>query len=428
MSAQDDRLQILFLGADAALHDEATGPQRLLEAFSAAPPLCPEWVRIGRKQVPLDAKSCAKALVKDRVGDSRFLYLGRSSAPAGEINLILIPGHAIGTRLYAKFPLADFGGASGVPPRVVIDLLRAFAHAAKPAYGFAHSLADGALGADPNKASADAEKRVYEAYWLNLYGAEMVKRIGRERLQSMPCASRDWLADGSVLFTTTESPTTFALPAAREAQAALLAHLCPDREKSAYLADLLQRSAELAPVTPAFDQDVKELLTSIVEAYSVGHRPAETARLNAYHPPPVAERVGTLEADVDDVEAEVERYGDLAERIVALLHKTVPAIAEAAPDVLPLVDYHFWLNDYPRLFSPGDIERDLVPAVGAFIGEMMVNHLGAAWIPRLALLEAGVEVRGQVFLPFLRARNFLVSRDAVRDHSLTQFYRVAARS
>jgi len=41
MSAQDDRLQILFLGADAALHDEATGPQRLLEAFSAAPPLCP---------------------------------------------------------------------------------------------------------------------------------------------------------------------------------------------------------------------------------------------------------------------------------------------------------------------------------------------------------------------------------------------------
>ena len=36
MSSQDDRLQILFLGADASLEDEATGLERLLAALGDA--------------------------------------------------------------------------------------------------------------------------------------------------------------------------------------------------------------------------------------------------------------------------------------------------------------------------------------------------------------------------------------------------------
>ena len=60
-----------------------------------------------------------------------------------------------------------------------------------------------------------------------------------------------------------------------------------------------------------------------------------------------------------------------------------------------------------------------VPAVGAYLGEVLVRHLGGQWIPRKKLEEAQVRVGKRVWLPFLRAHRYMRSRQSLLDYSLT---------
>jgi len=48
-------------------------------------------------------------------------------------------------------------------------------------------------------------------------------------------------------------------------------------------------------------------------------------------------------------------------------------------------------------------------------------------VPRRALEEAQVIVGDRAWLPFLRVKHYLQSRQAVIDYSLTRFMREAAR-
>jgi hypothetical protein len=431
MNGTEDQLEILLLGADATV-----GLAPLLSAFAAAPAISPTFVRMGKRREALSEKACAKALAAGKLGETTFLFLGRDSSPTAEYHFTFVPDEPIGVRLLAKIPLAVFAKGRGESPLAVavVTLLRELSRATTPVYGYAHSLADRLLGDDPNAGDPDADKNVYEVYWANVYGSPMVDRIGRQRLERLSDVSGvtlEWLPGGGCLFTTRPGPADFASDAARQSQAATLAHLRPDVDGAVKLRELRRRSHDLAPVEAAFDADVAELLERTLELVDIAHRPAEVARLNAYHPPPVSERrqARGLLSDVADTDTEIERYRDrYAEQLAALLHRHVPDILEGDPAVLPAVDFHFWQSDYPRLFERTNIDTDLVPAVGAFIGEMLVRHLGGYWVPRRNLDEASVVIGDWAWLPFLRARHYLENRDGALDYSLTQFYRVASRS
>ena len=65
--------------------------------------------------------------------------------------------------------------------------------------------------------------------------------------------------------------------------------------------------------------------------------------------------------------------------------------------------------------------------MGAYLGEVLVRHLGGQWIPRQKLEEAQVRVGQRVWLPFLRAHRYMRSRQSLLDYSLTQLYRAAER-
>jgi hypothetical protein len=68
-----------------------------------------------------------------------------------------------------------------------------------------------------------------------------------------------------------------------------------------------------------------------------------------------------------------------------------------------------------------------VSAIGAYLGEVLVRHLGGRWIPRQKLDETQVLVGDRVWFPFVRAHRYMRSCQALLDYSLTQLYRVAAR-
>jgi hypothetical protein len=130
---------------------------------------------------------------------------------------------------------------------------------------------------------------------------------------------------------------------------------------------------------------------------------------------------------VTDPKAACEHYSLLAEYLVALLHSKVPSVFEQTPESLTDVDFQFWHENFPEVFERHNIDQRAVPAVGGYLGEVLVRRLGGQWLPRKKLEEAQVRVGNRVWLPFVRAHRYMRSRQSLLDSSLTQLYRVAER-
>jgi hypothetical protein len=172
------------------------------------------------------------------------------------------------------------------------------------------------------------------------------------------------------------------------------------------------------------------LLERIVDWAGLGERQQRIAELNAYRPPEPDEWLPSSEAlpcDVADVKAAQEEYGSLAEHLVALMHTKHPSVFKATAESLTDVDFQLWLDNFPETFERQKVDEVAVPAVGAYLGEVLVRQLGGEWIPRQELKEVQVRVGRRVWFPFLRAWRYMRSSQSLLDFSLTQLFRAAER-
>jgi hypothetical protein len=313
----------------------------------------------------------------------------------------------------------------------LISLVRALAERFPISYGLGHSFTDFCMGSDPHSEDPNTPQRVYEAYWLNVYGPHMVEQLGRERVLSTPVAHLEELPGGSVLWLTRPTPADFDSEEARLAQARALVHLRPEPGLETVLASLRQRSLVFTPIPMNFNEDVAEILKEEVDSRGLSKRRQMVEQFNAYHPPPVSEWVLVAQApesDVEDVQQAIETYeGHYAEQLIALMHaEKVPLIMEGSLDAMPRVDYHLWHFSWGSEL-PEEEKEALVPALGAWLGMYLVHTLGGRWVPRRKLEETAVVVGDRAWLPFLRARHTLQGRDAPLDYSCTQLFRQAQR-
>jgi hypothetical protein len=247
---------------------------------------------------------------------------------------------------------------------------------------------------------------------------------------STPAHRVEELPNGSVLLVTWPTAADYASDEARLAQARAYVHLRPDLDFDTVLRTLRERSATLAPVEPRFHPDVAPLLSRVVDDVAIHERQRRIAELNVWQPPEPGEwrpADSALPPDVDDPERARAHYSYLAERLVALLHTKVPSVFKATPESLTDVDFQLWHEEFPRVFERERIDAHAVPAIGAYLGEVLVRNLGGRWIPRQELMEAQVLVGNRVWFPFARAHHYMCSCQALLDHSLTQLYRVAER-
>jgi hypothetical protein len=320
--------------------------------------------------------------------------------------------------------------------RKFIDLVRAWSSHYPVSYTSAHSTADRQLAGSPNYGRDDETTfqngfdKIYEVCWLNVFGPKLVETVGRERMLSTPAHMVEELPNGSILLVTWPTAADFTSEGARQAQARAFVHLRPELDFDTVMHSLRERNATLAPVEPRFHPDVAPVLSRLVDLVAISQRQRRIAELNAYQPPEPEEWLpadAALPSDVADTKAVLEHYSLLAEHLVALLHTEVPSVFEATPESLTDVDYQFWHDDFPQVFERHHIDQRAVPAVGAYLGQVLVRHLGGEWIPRKRLEEAQVRVGRRVWLPFLRAHRYMRSTQALLDYSLTQLYREAAR-
>jgi hypothetical protein len=320
--------------------------------------------------------------------------------------------------------------------RQLVEMVRAWALRYPVSYAAAHSRADDQLagapdfGRDEKTARRDGFDKVYEVCWLNVFGPKLVETVGRERVLSTPAHRVEALPNGSVLLVTWPTAADFASDEARLAQARAHVHLRPDLDFDTVLRALRERSAALAPVEPRFPPDLASLLSRIVERSAFHERQRKIAGFNAWRPPEPAEWLpadAALPSDVALPERALEQYSLHAERLVAMLHAEVPSLVKGTPESLTDVDFYFWRDDSPKRRLRELLDEHVVPAVGAYLGQVLVRELGGRWIPRQKLMEAGVLVGNRVWLPFTRAHRYLSSCESLLDYSLTQLYREAER-
>jgi hypothetical protein len=436
LSSLEDTLQFTFDGTfdpRAALECELQPLFHTLEEHAG------EWmpdVVSGKRQRKYTRAAIWKALEEKRGERTTSIALYRTKWPALVIwPRLTFPPLAPELKILLEVqPFYLFAEVERC--RRFIEMVRAWASRYPVSHASAHSQADDQLagapyfGREERTARRDGFDRIYEVSWLNVFGPKLVETVGRERVLSTPAWRVEELPNGSVLLVTWPTAADFASEEARLAQARAHVHLRPDLDFDTVLRALRERSAALAPVAPHFPPDLAPLLSRVVDRTAIHERQRKIAEFNAWRPPAPTEWLPADEAlpsDVKNPEHTLDQYSLQAEHLVAMLHTEVPSISKRTPESLTDVDFYFWRDDSPKRRLREVLDEHVVPAVGAYLGQVLVQNLGGRWIPRQRLMAAQVLVGDRVWLPFVRAHHYLRSRQSLLDYSLTQFYREAER-
>jgi hypothetical protein len=429
----------LYLSFDGTF-DSQVALERALEPFlQALEQYSDGWtpdVVEGKRVRKYSRPAVWKALEEKRRIHSTSIEIGRTTWPAVYLwpRLDLPPrAPELSVSLEVK-PLSFF--AQQERCHQFVELVRAWASHYPVSHAKAGSDADSELadsprfGRDSDTSIRDGFDRLYELFWLNVFGPKLVNLLGRERLLSTPAHRVEELPNGCVLLVTWPIAAQFTHPEARQAQARAFVHLRPELDFDTVLRSLLERNATLAPVEPRFPPDVAPLLFRLLDRTFSSELQRKIAEFNA-HPFPEPEEWlpvdAALPSDVPDTNKALEHYSLMAESLVAILHSEVPSILQQTPEALTDADLHFWVWNFPERFERDNIDTHLVPAIGAYLGEVMVKHLGGQWIFRKRWQECQVRVGSRVWLPFVRAHNCMRTCQSLLDFSLTQFYRAAER-
>jgi hypothetical protein len=395
--------------------------QPLIEGLqSLGPQLAPDQMthkgrRVAISGARVDAELARSGMVELRRKPPPDVYYSWRPSPAAPRSPV---------RLYARMPMSVFDNDREAGRRV-IDYVRQSA-VLIPSYGWIHPFEDRALADEPHFANPGADDRVREVFWVTVLGTEMVEQLGRDRVLSAPAKVED--AGGALLLITSASPADALSEPARECQARVLAHLVDGIDFTTQRAALLRRSELLAPVQRDWDADLVELLEYVllweqpeaVRAKALelnSFRAAEVERWPSAESPPVA----------SDAAAELASYEQLAESFVMGLHHRITGLQDDAPACLIALDKHFWYEDYSRRRDKPSFDSHLVPGLGAFVGQVLVNDLGGRWQPSRVRSEARVVVGRYAYAPFARAERYLKSKQAVLEHAMSKLYRVAER-
>ncbi len=433
-SKPEDELLLEFDGAfddQAARQSELEPFLQALEQYAGG--WMPEVVK-GKRHRKYSRAAICKALEEEHDDKGKTIGLYRTQWPALDLVLSLWFGPPLLKFFGLIKPLSFFAEAERC--QHFVEMVRAWASRYPVSYASAHSSDDRELagapyfGRDEKTSRRDGFDKIYAVWWLNVFGPKLVESVGRERMLSTPAHRVEELPNGSILLVTWPTAADFASDAARLAQARAHAHLRPDLDFDSVLHGLRERSAALAPVQPHFHPEAAPLFSRVVDHVSSHERPRTTAELNAWQPPERRQWLpasAALPQDVADPQRVLEHYSYLAEHLVAMLHIEVPSVFQATPESLTDIDFFFWREDVPGTRLREGLDKLAVPAVGAYLGQVLVHHLGGQWISRDKLMENQVLVGDRVWLPFIRAWHYLRSRQSLLDFSLTQLFREAAR-
>lgn len=288
----------------------------------------------------------------------------------------------------------------------IVELILAICREYPPHSGFAWPEGDRPWD-DPKR--LQLEDPVFEQpCWLMVLGKPMVDQIGKARVAQTPAYRVELLNQGGAVIVTTEDPFDVQSEAARQAMAAVLAHLRPELDQDAIVGELHDRTAAIAKERAA-------------EAARVAKRPA---RSSATEWRPVAE---APRCDVADAADAIDDYDAAAEQYVGGFHAEIEKLMQDDHESLEGIDDYFLAHDPWAKGGTAKVTELLVPTLGAYLGRVLVGELGGRWVPMADPQQAYVVIGDRAWFPFQRVARYLESRAATQQYSLAALFDEAAQ-
>ena len=112
----------------------------------------------------------------------------------------------------------------------------------------------------------------------------------------------------------------------------------------------------------------------------------------------------------------------LAEMLRVYLHDEVQNLASYSRQALKSLDSYFSQHSQVNEYNTDHLMKEFIPALGAYLGKVVVEELRGKWIAREPLMRSVVVVAGRELHPFGHAYQCIY-----QGASLTAFYDGAQR-
>jgi hypothetical protein len=106
---------------------------------------------------------------------------------------------------------------------------------------------------------------------------------------------------------------------------------------------------------------------------------------------------------------------ELGHGFVSYFHSEIPEVFEYSPNALQAIDRYFETHDPSREFRAEFLFKELMPAMGGYLGETLIRHAGGTWVSRQPVLKSTVRAHGREIPVFQHAFEAVYDRKKLAD-------------
>jgi hypothetical protein len=230
-------------------------------------------------------------------------------------------------------------------------------------------------------AGASLDRCVPGVYWMTVFGPPLVEHFGRGKFEGLPVRRVLDLGAGGLGIVLRETPYE-PEKSERLKHDAEIASLLGEE----YFFDLTRPKKECKPV-PGVTRGAAEVTADADEA---GAEPGAKFTLEDL------KGVTFLDATSEPV----TDLGELAEMLVVFLQEEVADATDYSRAALEAIDAHFAAHPQTAEYKPEHLNREFLPALGAYFGEVLVRRLKAKWVEREPLPGSTLKIGDTEVSPF----------------------------
>lgn len=251
-------------------------------------------------------------------------------------------------------------------------------------------------GSYHKKLGLSLEKCLPGIYWLTIFGKELVEFFGREKIHSLPFYRVTDLDNGGILIVLREKPFDSSLSERLRHDSEVMEFLGYE-----YFFDINNIKKVCKTI-----RDVTQGGTFASEEIEEEHKAPQETKLEDNF-----ENQVVLSPDGEPY----SNLADLAELLIVFLHTDVEEVFNYSQLALEALDNYFSEHPQKLEYKSEHLIKELIPALGAYLGEVLVHELGGNWIVREPLLKSTVVVNGRETSPFKAAFKVIYEQEKLLD-------------
>lgn len=241
------------------------------------------------------------------------------------------------------------------------------------------------------KAGLELKESLPGIYWFTIFGEELVEFFGREKIESLPVSHVFDLGQNGIGVLRRDFPFTPEND------------LCHDHEIMARLGSQY-----------FFDINDLEKQIEAIPGITLGKSHPQRRQLKAKTPNSLNESMFNKAI----LSPHGEPYtipGHLAAQLVVYLHTEVEEVFTKTGKALSALDHYLAIHPQQIEYKPAHLMEEFIPALGAYLGEVLVKELGGQWIVRKPIGQSVVKINGHEISPFRQAYQAIYENAKLKD-------------